>query len=151
MTELASAEALDLMQLAQPEPVAMWPDTPAWYVLFALLMVTMLVYLWRHYRLYQKALWRRQALALAQHARLQAQADVWFTLIKRAYLVHHTKQALAAMTDAELLKILPGLDHAAQQELQQAHYQKAHTLTKQTNSALHQAVISWVNGLPQET
>ena len=55
-------ELAGLKEMALPEPVAYLPQTSAWYVLFALVGLTVVWLLWRWYRSYRANRYRREAL-----------------------------------------------------------------------------------------
>ena len=51
-----------LQEIAPPQPVGYLPQTPAWYVVFALIMVALAWLLWRWYRRHRSNRYRREAL-----------------------------------------------------------------------------------------
>lgn len=50
-----------LADIVLPEPVAWWPSTPAWYALFALLLLTLAILVWRRGRAWARNAYRREA------------------------------------------------------------------------------------------
>lgn len=142
--------SLDLMQLEQPEPVSMLPDTLAWKVLLALLLAAVVLYLWRRYQAYRKALWKREAFALARDAKELGQADTWFTLIKRVHLVHQSTADLVKLDNSQVLDLLPGLEDGVRDTMISGHYQRKGQLSAEDNEALFEAFSSWLDELPVE-
>lgn len=139
---------LVLQQLAPPQAVSMWPQTPAWCGVFTLLVLAALALLWWRYRRHRQALWRRQALALAEQTRKSQQADLWFGLLKRVLLVHHSRAAVAALSDQQLLALLTELAPNAKAELGQRHHQAVGLLSASSNHQVYQAVVKWISALP---
>lgn len=140
--------SLGLMQLEYPEPVSMLPDTLAWKVLWGLLVAAAVLFLWRRYQAYRQAMWKRQAHALALEAKGLAQADPWFTLIKRVYLVHHSRAELLKLCDAQLLVLLPCLTGHVCDTLIERHYQSKGRISEADNDALYGAFTRWLDSLP---
>lgn len=148
--EAPIAEPLDLVQLANPEPVSMWPETVAWDILIVGVLLVLAFYIWRRHRAHSLSLWKRQALKLTELNKNKAKADSWFHLIKRIYLVHHSRVELQDLGDEQLLHELPQLNADVCIELVEGHYKNNGYLSEQANDDLYEAVVSWLQSLPVE-
>ncbi len=140
---------IDLVQITPP-PVSMWPDTLAWKVLMITVLLSTLWLLWQRYQKHQKLRWKRQALQEAEIALQKSQADVWFKLIKRVFLVHHSRPVVSEMKNAELIAHLELLDAHTQKTVLDAHYKPDSHLSLQTNTVLFQAFTQWLASLPDD-
>ncbi|EIC2575987.1 DUF4381 family protein, partial [Vibrio parahaemolyticus] len=95
---------LNLLELPVVEFVSMWPNTFAWKVLFALVVISVVSLVCIKISQYKRDLWRREALYLARIAHERALADEWFVLIKRVYIISTSREKLKEMDDFELLE-----------------------------------------------
>lgn len=140
---------LELMQLPAPDPVSMWPDTLAWELLLIALVLVVVYFIWSLFRKHQRSLWKREAHALAIEAKKQANADVWFTLIKRVLLVHQDKTTLDQLSDIEILSEVGQFSDNEIKALKEAHYQKQTSISESTNESVYHAVAAWLKELPE--
>ncbi|WP_295890620.1 DUF4381 family protein [uncultured Vibrio sp.] len=150
MTESINAlpEKLELLQLESIEFVSMVPQTQAWYVLGGVTITAILITLWKRKQRFEQSLWKREALGLADIALTQGSADTWFSLIKRVYLVHHTRSDLNALSDVELLGSIHGLPESLTSTILKYHYQEKTRLSQQDSQRLHASFTAWVIALP---
>ncbi|WP_434583682.1 DUF4381 family protein [Klebsiella sp. R390] len=145
---IPATEMPALAELALPAPVSLFPDTLAWQLTFLFILMLLMAMVWIKYRRYQRQLWRRQALALAEIAQSSASAGLWFTVIKRVTLVHYTPQQLALMDDKALITQLSALSNVEQQTLTEHHYRRDDRLPEAVNHALAGAFVQWLEVLP---
>lgn len=91
----AAAPTREAMQgLILPPPVAFWPATPAWYVLFAILAAMALWLGWRVWRRWQADAYRREALRELQ----SAQPAEIAALLKRTALAAWPRATVASLS-----------------------------------------------------
>lgn len=147
-TDVPGLDLPELAELDLPAPVSMFPQTWAWKILLLAGLGLLLVLGWRRYRLYRQRRWKRQARALAKDARDSADADVWFALIKRVWLVQEPRGQVAVMNDRDLLQPLQALDEPGRQAVIGAHYRASHALEPTLNDALASAFERWLAELP---
>lgn len=140
---------VDLVQIT-PASVSMWPDTLAWKVLMISVLLTISWLLWKRYNKHQKLRWKRQALQEAEIAFEKSKADVWFKLIKRVFLVHHSREEVSEINDSELIAHLTRLETHSQKTLVDAHYKPDSRLSLQTNTLMYQAFTQWLKSLPDD-
>lgn len=140
-------ELPDLTELDLPLSVSMFPQTLAWKVVLALVLVTVLVLLLLKYRRYVRQRWLRQARALAMIAEHSASIDDWFGLIKRVCLVDLPRAQVAALSDSALLERLTLLDGAVRVAMVEGHYQRQAQLSAAMNTALAAAFAGWLKEL----
>lgn len=57
----ATGPLAGLADIVLPEPVAWWPSTPAWHVLFVLLLLALAALAWRKARAWARNAYRREA------------------------------------------------------------------------------------------
>jgi len=84
--------------LLLPPPVSLWPATPAWAVLGALLLALLLWLAWRGWRAWRHNAYRREALHALQAA--QAPAEI-AAILKRTALAAWPRAAVAALSGAD--------------------------------------------------
>jgi hypothetical protein len=101
----------NLNDIILPAAVSWWPLAPGWYVLAALLLVVLLVWLYRSIRRYRFNRYRRQALIeLNQLKQLQPVAAVKGLpeLLKRTALAVFPRQQVASLSGKEWSDFLDG-------------------------------------------
>ncbi|PRA72985.1 hypothetical protein CQ065_00735 [Pseudomonas sp. MYb187] len=147
-SEVPGMDLPDLAELVMPTPVSLFPQTLAWQLLLAAIVLVLLIYLLVHYRRYVRRRWRRQAVSLASAARVSGSSNDWFVLIKRVCLLHMPRGQVAALDDDAVLARLTMLDESARQALLDRHYRHADRLTDSTNEKVADAFDQWLKGLP---
>ena len=123
-----AAPSRDAMHgLILPPPVAFWPSTPAWYVLFATLALLLFWLGWRGWKRWRGNAYRREALAAlrdAQDAEIAA-------ILKRTALAAWPRTSVASLAGADwaafLRRTAPRalLDAAAAEKLARLAYAPA--------------------------
>ncbi|MDF3935575.1 DUF4381 family protein [Pseudomonas citronellolis] len=146
--DIPGIELPDLAELSPPAPVSLFPQTLAWKLLFAALVLALLAYLLLRYRRYRRRRWRRQAQALARVARAEASGDAWFALIKRVCLVHQSRERVAGLSDSATLDQLDGLDESTRQALLDRHHRREARLEPAANAAVAETFARWLQELP---
>lgn len=146
--EIPGIDLPNLAELALPTPISLFPQTLAWKLLFAALVVAVLLYALWCLRRHRRRRWRRQANSLAQAARASASADDWFALIRRVCLVHLPRAQVAVLDDGQTLDRIPHLDASAREALLTAHHRRDPRLGEAANAALSQAFGRWLRELP---
>jgi hypothetical protein len=81
--------------LLLPPPVSLWPATPAWAVLGALLLALLLWLAWRGWRAWRRDAYRREALHALGAARAPAEVAA---LLKRTALAAWPRAEVAALS-----------------------------------------------------
>lgn len=138
----------DLAELPLPDAVSLFPQTLAWQLLLAAIVLALLFTVLFMYRRHQRRLWRREAYQLACATEQNALADEWFVLIKRVSRLHVPAGQLSAFSDQQLLAQLPGLPASVQQRLTEHHYRRESKLPQADNAQLAMAFHRWLKGLP---
>jgi len=138
----------DLAELPLPTSVSLFPETLAWKVVLAIVLLMFLGGLWLAYRRHVRRRWRRQAMALAREARNNGGIGDWFVLIKRVSLVHLPRERVAALSDGALLDQLSGLDESTRTALIQGHYSRQSQLSERMSESLARAFEQWLQELP---
>jgi hypothetical protein len=94
--QLPSREAMH--DLILPPPVPLWPATPAWYVLGAVLLLVLLWLAWRGWRAWRRNAYRRAALRALSEA--QGPADM-AAILKRTALAAWPRARVASLAGAD--------------------------------------------------
>ena len=147
-TDVPGIDLPPLAELGMPAPVSALPETLAWKVLLAAVLLGALAAVLLACRRHARRRWRREAAALAGAARAARSADAWFAAIKRVCLVHLSRPQLAALDDAAVLARLPRLDADAREALLGAHHRRDAALADGPNDALARAFAHWLQDLP---
>ncbi len=101
----------DLEPLYEPEPVAFSFDTPAWYVVFTLLLIALIFGLWKWYKGYQSKEYRRVAIKklegiqLTESPESAALSTIQITL-KQVAIATYGRPMVAALFGADWLQFL---------------------------------------------
>ncbi len=102
-----------LQDIHVPAPVSFWPLAPGWWLLtVALLGLLVVVFFWvhhRHRRAVRKQVWSefyRLQQSYAQNRDSQSYAMGVSILLRRAAMVQHTRQQVAALTGERWLQFL---------------------------------------------
>jgi hypothetical protein len=91
-----SREAMHGMIL--PPPIPLWPATPAWYVLGALILLGLIWLAWRGWKAWRRNAYRREALRELETAQAPAEIAI---LLKRTALAAWPRARVASLTGAE--------------------------------------------------
>jgi Domain of unknown function (DUF4381) len=83
--------------LLLPSPVPLWPATPAWYVLFAILLGLLLWLAWWGLRAWRRDAYRREALRALSAASAPAEVAA---ILKRTALAAWPRAEVAALSGA---------------------------------------------------
>ncbi|WP_424814315.1 DUF4381 domain-containing protein [Roseococcus sp. YIM B11640] len=83
--------------LILPEPVSFWPATPAWYLLFGLVLLLTAWLAWRGWRRWRRNAYRREALAALRGA---ASPEI-AAILKRTALAAWPREQVAALSGAD--------------------------------------------------
>ncbi|MGB9097272.1 DUF4381 domain-containing protein [Erwinia sp.] len=130
---------------ALPAEISWLPLPPGWYVLGALIIAALLVFLGSRLLRWRRNAWRREARRCIQQ---QQNADGWLEVIKRILLVHHPRDEISDLDRPEsLLASLP-LDEPARQALIDRYCQRENQLEPQQNARLQQQLSRWLETLP---
>ena len=157
--EVGSGELVGLKEIRLPEPIPYTPDTTAWWVLFAvlLLLVGWIAFaLWRRWR---RAAYRRAALAelgllrasFASDRRRPAAVAALPVLLKRTALAAWPRPAVASLTGDAWVAFLDsasqgGFDTGQGVLLQRAAYGSADEMTVSEAEALSEGIETWIRG-----
>lgn len=100
-----------LEPLYEPEPVVFSFETPAWYVLLALVLIALIFVLWKWYNSYRSMEYRRVAIKKLEEIQLSVSSEsatvstVQITL-KQVAMFTYGRPAVAAMFGMEWLQFL---------------------------------------------
>ena len=81
-----------------PPPIPLWPATPAWYVLGALILLALLWMAWHGWKAWRHNAYRRAALRELDAAQAPAEIAI---LLKRTALAAWPRARVASLTGAE--------------------------------------------------
>lgn len=84
--------------LIEPPPISLWPATPAWYVLGAVILLILLWLCWRGWKAWQRNAYRREALRALDTTGSPAEIAV---LLKRTALAAWPRERVASLTGRE--------------------------------------------------
>lgn len=101
----------DLEPLYEPEPVVFSFETPAWYVLLALLLIGLLFVLWKWYSSYRSMEYRREAVKKLEDIQLSvasesATVSTIQIILKQVAMFTYGRPAVAALFGKEWLQFL---------------------------------------------
>lgn len=103
---MEAKELANLKEIALPEPISYFPQTPAWYVLFCVIAILILIILWKQYKHFQKNKYRRVALAELSKIRSQKAYIEIPELVKRVALVFVSRDEVASLNGKTWLEFL---------------------------------------------
>ncbi|MGU3413314.1 DUF4381 family protein [Enterobacteriaceae bacterium C34A] len=134
--------------LANPAlpPSASWlPLPPGWWVLAAILLTLLAIYLIFRFARWRRNRWRREALAAfaASHG-----VDEWLTLIKQVLLVHQPRETVSHLLTADALLLHVPLDPELSGQLRARYCQRENSLDAEQDSRLRTQLTQWIRELP---
>ncbi|WP_295890590.1 hypothetical protein [uncultured Vibrio sp.] len=117
-------------------------------IIFSFSAFLLTAFLWHLSIRYSQSMWKRHAYSCVEKAKQRGEADAWLNLIKRIYLVNHTRHQLLSCSDDKLLLELPNLEKPMRDEISEGLSKRKCHLSEQTNEHLYEALRSWVKALP---
>ena len=103
---MEAKELAKLKEIALPESVSYFPQTPAWYVLFGVIVVLILFFLWKQYKHYQNNKYRRVALTELSKIKSEKTFVEIPELVKRVALVFSDRNEIASLSGDTWLEFL---------------------------------------------
>ena len=103
---MENEELAKLKEIALPEAVSYTPETLAWYILFAAILLLLLFFLWKRYQRYRKNLYRKTALKDLSRIKKEKAYRELPILVKRIVLVFAERNKIASLSDQKWLKFL---------------------------------------------
>jgi hypothetical protein len=94
----AAPSRMAMHDLLLPPPVPLWPATPAWYLLGAVLLLALLWVAWRGWRAWRGNAYRRAALRVLKTAQDPAEVAA---ILKRTALAAWPRARVASLAGAE--------------------------------------------------
>lgn len=103
---MEAKELAKLKEIALPESISYFPQTPAWYILFGVIAVLILILLWKQYKQYQKNKYRRIALTELSKIKNEKSYQEIPELVKRVTLVFSNRNEVASLSGKTWLEYL---------------------------------------------
>ena len=103
---MSNAALENLKEIALPENISYFPQTFAWYVLFGVILIAIILFVFRKYKMYKKNEYRR--IALAELTKINNEKNYYQIpeLIKRVGLVFSDRNKIASINSRDWLKFL---------------------------------------------
>lgn len=103
---MEAKELAKLKEIALPESISYFPQTPAWYILFGVIALLILFFLWKQYKHYQNNKYRRVALAELSKIKSEKTYEEIPELVKRVALVFSDRNEIASLSGETWLEFL---------------------------------------------
>ena len=103
---MGTQELAKLQEIALPESISYFPQTPAWYILFAIIITFILFILWKKYQHYKKNLYRKAALIELSIIKQEKSYQTIPVLVKRVALVFAKRDEIAPLNNKSWLAFL---------------------------------------------
>ncbi len=103
---MEAKELAKLKEIALPEAISYFPQTPAWYVLFGVIVVLILFFLWKQYKHYQNNKYRRVALTELSKIKSEKTYEEIPELVKRVALAFLDRNEIASLSGETWLEFL---------------------------------------------
>lgn len=103
---MEAKELAKLKEIALPESISYFPQTPAWYILFGVIALLILFFLWKQYKHYQNNKYRRVALAELSKIKSEKTYEEIPELVKRVALVFSDRSEIASLSGETWLEFL---------------------------------------------
>lgn len=142
-------------QLIEPDPIVYSFNTPGWYMVLGLFLLTLLVIGFRQYRKYKRNAYRREALKKVEAILLQKENNTIYeinTLLKVIALQLFDRQKVASLIGMEWFSFLNSTLKSeytiAEKEVRQitaALYNPNESSDKNTINELADFAILWIN------
>ncbi len=99
-------ELAKLKEIALPETISYFPQTPAWYILFAVIVLLILFYSWKQYKHYKRNKYRKVALTELSKIKREKTYQEIPELVKRVTLVFSNRNEIASLSGKPWLEYL---------------------------------------------
>ena len=103
---MGNQELSKLKEIALPESISYFPQTPAWYILFGIVIIFILFLLWKQYQHYKKNLYRKVALTELSKIKREKSYQTIPILLKRVALIFAKRDIIAPLSDKFWLEFL---------------------------------------------
>ena len=103
---MEAQELSKLKEIALPEQISYFPQTPAWYILLVVVVIFILFLLWKQYQHYKNNLYRKEALAGLKKLSEEKSYGKIPELVKRVALVFANRNEVAFLSDKHWLEFL---------------------------------------------
>ena len=103
---MEAIELAKLKEIALPESISYFPQTPAWYILFGVIAALILFFLWKQYKHYQSNKYRRVALNELSKITSEKTYQEIPELVKRVALVFSDRNETASLSGEAWLGFL---------------------------------------------
>jgi len=90
-------ELSQLKEIVLPGPVSYFPQTPAWYILFGVIIIIIIILSWRFYKQLLKNRYRKQALLELRNIKKESALHLLPALVKRVSLVFADRIKVAGL------------------------------------------------------
>lgn len=103
---MEAKELAKLKEIALPEAISYFPQTPAWYILFGVIAVLILFILWKQYKHYRNNKYRRVALTELLKIKSERTYQEIPELVRRVALVFSDRDEVASLSGETWLEFL---------------------------------------------
>ncbi|MCT4714255.1 DUF4381 domain-containing protein [Enterobacteriaceae bacterium H18W14] len=135
----------ELLQPALPQSPSWFPLPPGWFVLAAVLLIALLLFVLFRFARRRRNLWHRQAQAALQQPH---SVDSWLALIKRILLMHQPRADVSRLLTPEQLLEQVNIDNDLRRQLSEKYCQPDNQLDASHNARLSAQLKSWLEKLP---
>ena len=149
---IAEASLNNLHDIVLPEAVGFFPLAPGWYILLLLFLTLLFHFALKHYRIYKKEQYRREAFeSLAELQQKNRENTLaLLSLAKRVGLSAYGRESIAILNGEDWWDFIEEhskakVDSALRKEIQILLYQDAATFNESTFDAVLGFVTEWIS------